>query len=56
MSHTITRDPPHRTDNTAKLTAKIKEKALALGFDAVGICPAHLKSFVKENLIRKQLS
>lgn len=51
MSHTITRDPPHRTDNTAKLTAKIKEKALALGFDAVGICPAHLKSFVKENLI-----
>ncbi|MBO7350610.1 MAG: tRNA epoxyqueuosine(34) reductase QueG [Acetobacter sp.] len=51
MSHTITRDLPRRTDSTTKLTAKIKEKALALGFDAVGICPAHLKSFVKENLI-----
>ncbi|MBR2123715.1 MAG: tRNA epoxyqueuosine(34) reductase QueG [Acetobacter sp.] len=36
---------------TAQLTDKIKEKALLLGFDAVGVCPATLGDAVKEHLI-----
>lgn len=33
-----------------KLAARIREKALALGFDAIGFCPAHLGPEVRERL------
>ncbi|WP_408741710.1 tRNA epoxyqueuosine(34) reductase QueG [Acetobacter persici] len=33
-----------------KLAARIREKALALGFDAIGFCPAHLGPDVRERL------
>lgn len=33
-----------------KLAARIREKALALGFDAIGFCPAHLGPEVRDRL------
>lgn len=39
-----------RMPGAEKLAARIREKALALGFDAIGFCPAHLGPEVRERL------
>lgn len=50
MSDTPPLQPTLPETRSQKLAARIREKALALGFDAIGFCPAHLGPEVRNRL------
>lgn len=50
MSDTPPLQPALPETRSQKLAARIREKALALGFDAIGFCPAHLGPEVRNRL------
>ncbi|GAN61830.1 tRNA epoxyqueuosine(34) reductase QueG [Acetobacter indonesiensis] len=50
MSDTPPLQPALSETRSQKLAARIREKALALGFDAIGFCPAHLGPEVRTRL------
>lgn len=50
MSDTPPLQPALSETRSQKLAARIREKALALGFDAIGFCPAHLGPEVRNRL------
>ncbi|MCI1438142.1 MAG: tRNA epoxyqueuosine(34) reductase QueG [Acetobacter indonesiensis] len=50
MSDTPPLQPALSETRSQKLAARIREKALVLGFDAIGFCPAHLGPEVRNHL------
>ncbi|MCP1231337.1 tRNA epoxyqueuosine(34) reductase QueG [Acetobacter indonesiensis] len=50
MSDTPPLQPALSETRSQKLAARIRKKALALGFDAIGFCPAHLGPEVRNRL------
>lgn len=50
MSDTLPLQAALSETRSQKLAARIREKALALGFDAIGFCPAHLGPEVRNRL------
>lgn len=50
MSDTPPLQPALPETRSQKLAARIREKALTLGFDAIGFCPAHLGPEVRNRL------